>query len=288
MGYRQRIAIVIGDLNLTATDDDLGVDYIADTLLGWFGGAASTLQVQQNPAGPGGWPSADPQYGSESYTISGTLSPTDTVDAATAGGLLDAAEKALIAAVPVEPVRMEVTRGGVTRWAMVQRQDAPQITPVSDWESTWSVVVTNADGRKFGNPRTTSTRLPSVTGGNTFPGTLPTTIPGVVVTGQAFLTNPGERPGPLTMRIDGPLTGPVVTHAGTGLQLVFASSLTLGSDDWLDVDMENQTVLLNGQAARNGYVISRDWFGFDKGVNQFSFAAASGSGKLTVTGTPAW
>lgn len=294
MGYRQSITVKVDGRDLTATNDELGVDFIAESVLGWFGGAPSTLQVQQNPAGPGGFASADPQYGSQSYTLQGTVSPTNVVDYRTAGALLDAAEQALLDAVPLQPVRMEVTRGGITRWAMVQRQDKPEVTPTSDWESVWTFVVTNADGRKFGDPLTATTGLPSVSGGLAIPFTLPAAINATVVSGQCFLTNPAPRnapPGPLTLRIvgqTGGLIGPMVTHATSGLSLVFSSSMQLGAGDWLDVDMENETVLLNGQAARNGYVISRDWFGLDPGVNQFSFAAVSGNGQLTVTGTPAW
>ncbi|WIA97618.1 phage tail family protein [Curtobacterium sp. MCBA15_004] len=115
-------------------------------------------------------------------------------------------------------------------------------------------------------------------------------INAVTVTGQVSLTNPGNDTGPLRLRIDGPCTGPVVTHVGTGDRLVFSSSLVLAAGEWLDIDMEKRQVYANGQSSRAGYITSRGWFGFDPGPNTFAFTAAQydAASQLTVAGTPAW
>jgi len=90
------------------------------------------------------------------------------------------------------------------------------------------------------------------------------------------------------MRIDGPIVGPIITHVGSGLQLVFSASLTLGVGEFLLVDMEAHSVLAQGQSNRSNWVTSRGWSGMEPGANTWSFAAASGTtGLLTVTGTPA-
>lgn len=116
------------------------------------------------------------------------------------------------------------------------------------------------------------------------------TINAVTVTGQVSLTNPGNDTGPLRLRIDGPCTGPVVTHVGTGDRLVFSSSLVLAAGEWLDIDMEKHQVYANGQSSRAGYITARGWFGFDPGPNTFAFTAAQydAASQLTVAGTPAW
>jgi hypothetical protein len=82
----------------------------------------------------------------------------------------------------------------------------------------------------------------------------------------------------------------VVTHAGSGKALVFSSSLVLGAGEWIDVDMEAQTVLANGQSSRAGYITSRGWSGFEPGHNTWSFTAIGydAASKLTVSATPAW
>lgn len=116
------------------------------------------------------------------------------------------------------------------------------------------------------------------------------TIDAVTVTGQVSLTNPGNDTGPLRLRVDGPCTGPVVTHVGTGDRLVFSSSLVLAAGEWLDIDMEKHQVYANGQSSRAGYITARGWFGFDPGPNTFAFTAAQydAASQLTVAGTPAW
>jgi len=119
---------------------------------------------------------------------------------------------------------------------------------------------------------------------------VPFTIDAVTVTGQVSLENPGNEPGPVRLRIDGPCAGPVITHVSTGAQLVFSSALVLNEGEWLDIDMEARTVLANGQASRSGWITSRGWSQFDPGLNTWSFTAASfnPASRLTVTATPSW
>jgi hypothetical protein len=154
---------------------------------------------------------------------------------------------------------------------------------------TWSIQVVALDPRKLGTPLTSPpTGLPSSTGGFSFPHVFPFAIDSTVVSGQVSLFNPGNETGPVTMRIDGPIVGPVITHVGSGLQLVFSASLTLGAGEFILVDMEAHSVLAQGQANRSNWVTSRGWSGMEPGANTWSFAAASGTtGLLTVTGTPA-
>jgi phage-related protein len=120
------------------------------------------------------------------------------------------------------------------------------------------------------------------------PYTVPFTVDSLVVPGTVSLTNPGNATGPVVLRIDGPVTGPQVTHVASGLTLTFETTLQLVSGDWLTVDMEQQTALQNDQASRNSFISDRGWSGFDPGDNTWAFAAQSGAGLLTVTATPAW
>jgi hypothetical protein len=104
--------------------------------------------------------------------------------------------------------------------------------------------------------------------------------------------NPGNDTGPVVLRIDGPCTGPVVTHtsATASTALVFASNLVLGAGEFLLVDMDKKSALGNGQASRSAYITSRSWSGFDPGANVWSFTAAifDPASLLTVTTQPAW
>lgn len=120
--------------------------------------------------------------------------------------------------------------------------------------------------------------------------TVPFRINATTVTGQVSLTNPGNESGPVVIRIDGPCTGPVVTHVSTGNALVFSSSLVLQDGEFLLVDMDARTALANGQSNRAGYITSRGWSSFDPGQNTWSFSAAryNSRSQLSVAAVPAW
>lgn len=120
--------------------------------------------------------------------------------------------------------------------------------------------------------------------------TVPFQINATTVTGQVNLNNPGNESGPVVLRIDGPCTGPVVTHVSTGNALVFSSSLVLQDNEFLLIDMDARTALANGQANRADYITSRGWSSFDPGDNTWAFSAAryNSESQLSVAAVPAW
>jgi hypothetical protein len=273
--------VTVGGLSLTGTWST-GVVVRTNALGGWSGSPGTSIALTQKPRTPGAWVSPR-QLKERILTPSGLLTAPDR-------DTLRAALDTLDAAAAVDPETFTVTEGTLTRSITVYRQDEVVATVESDTVASWSMQLVAPDPRKFGTAVSTSTALPATTGGLQLPFTLPNTIPASVVTGQAFLTNPGNTTGPVTLQIHGPVTAPVVTHVSSGTQLVFSSNLSLASGEWLDIDMEAQTVLLRGQASRSGYITQRGWFGFDPGLNTFSFTAVTGDvgASLTVTGTPAW
>lgn len=273
-----RIQVTLGSQVLSGFDSN-GTQW-RTAEIGWGGSPASSLQLTQKQRAPGAWVSPR-QLAAKSIPISGTCY------AANLDGLR-VAEDALNAACSIDATTLTVTEGSMTRWATVYRQDEVLFTPVTDRLANWTVQLAAPDPRKFATNLSKVTGLPSSTGGLSVPFSVPFSIASTVVSGQVSLTNPGNATGPVVLRIDGPVTGPIVTHVSTGLQLAFASSLTLSSGQWLIVDMEAQTVLANGQSSRSGWVTSRGWSGFDPGVNVWSFTATSGTGQLTVTASPAW
>jgi hypothetical protein len=175
---------------------------------------------------------------------------------------------------------------------MVRRLGGLQVEKINAWSSTFLIQIFAKDWRKFSTPLTGSTNLPATTGGEAYPGfAFPYSIPAVSVSGQVALTNPGNETGPVIAQINGPATGPYITHQGSGQQLTFASSLVLGVGEFLLIDMENKTVLGNGQtsASRNTFVTNRGWSGFDPGPNTWLFGATAynSSSQLIITATPA-
>lgn len=271
----------LGSLDLMNIDE-AGVRWDIDSLEGW-GSPASTLAVEQRIRSHGGW-AGDAFLGPRPLTISGTC------DAPSVGVDSDAMDR-LIAATALDETTLSVAEDGRNR-IMTVRRDGPVMTTwtVDQYRHfDWSIQLIALDPRKFTDPLSATTGLPSTTGGLTVPFTVPFTISSTVVTGQVSLTNPGNITGPVRLRIDGPITAPVITHVSSGKVLIFASSLVLGVDEFVVVDMERQEVLAQGQEPRNAWVIKREWSGFEPGANTWAFAAAGdGPGMLTVEAQPAW
>jgi hypothetical protein len=271
--------VSIGTLALTGVDA-YGVSWRTTDLTGWAGSPSSTLSPVQKTRNHGAWLSPR-------YLTPRTIAPGGYIDAPDRPSARAAIDR-LNAAVSLDAARFTVVEDDSTRYCTVYRQDEVLQNWLTDTVVQWSAQVVAVDPRKMADPDAVSTGLPSGTGGLTIPFTVPFAITSTIVTGNAILTNPGNTSGPVRLRINGPIVGPAVTHVSTGLALTFSSDLALGDGEWIDVDMEAQTVLANGQSSRNGDVTSRGWFGFDPGANVFSFTATSGTGTLTVTATPAW
>lgn len=269
-------------VSLTGLDfsavDSLGVTWYITGLDGW-GSPKSTLNVQQRARSLGGW-------AGDSFLQPRDIAISGVVDAPTPGLLSDAIDR-LSAAVSLEDTTLTVWEAGRARTCTVRRADEVVVT---DWDfdngtATWSIQLVALDPRKYGETVTQSTGLPSSSGGLTWPVTFPAQWTGVTNSGTVSIANLGNVTAPVVLRIDGPVTGPKVTHIASGTALVFSSSLTLGSGEYLLIDMEARSVLANGQASRAGWVTSRGWFGAEPGPNQYGFGAQTynSSALMTVT-----
>lgn len=262
------------------TVDANGVVWRMLELTGW-GEPGTDLNPQKNVRARG-------TYSGDAYTLGRVVTASGMITAPTPA-LLNAAIDALINAVTTTAFSLTVTESGVPSTAIVKRQGETLTPKITNLTASYSIQVYADDSRKFGTALTGSTGLPSSSGGLGWPHTWPegwgaTTTPGTVT-----LTNPGNTTGSVLLRIDGPVGGPQVTHAGTGQPVLFASSLVLGAGEFLLVDMDNHQTLANGQANRAQYITAPGWSGFDPGVNSWAFSAAAPNvaALLTVTATPA-
>jgi hypothetical protein len=276
--------ISIGSVVLNSVDSN-GVKWVVDQggFSGW-GTPAPTIQVVGKPRQPGAW--AGLSYDKERYlAVQGYISAPTPV-------LLNQALDLLYASVTLAATPLTVAEAGFTRSMLVRRAGMVDPTRVTSTYARYGFQVVATDGRKLGAQLTGMTLLPATSGGVTVPFTVPFTISSTVVSGQVSFTNPGNVSGPVTLRLDGPLTGPVVTHTSstTTTALVFSSSLVLGAGEFLLVNMDAHTALANGQTSRSGYITSRGWSLFDPGVNTWSFTASgyNAASQLTVFATPAW
>jgi hypothetical protein len=271
---------ILGSLDVTGLDA-FGVQWSVHALDGW-GAPSTTLSPVQKPRQSGAW--AGDSFSTQRHIVLSGIVVAPSQDA-----LTDAIDR-LSTATTLAAFTLTIVEGSRTRWISARRSDEVLFQYVTGTLATWSVQVIALDSRKFGTPLSNFTFLPVTTGGLTVPFTVPFTIASTVVSGQVSLTNPGNETGPVVLRIDGPTSGPQITHVGSAQALVFSSSLVLGSGEWLTVDMEKRTAMANDQSSRSGYITSRGWSGFDPGLNVWSFTATgyNAASKLTVTGTPSW
>lgn len=90
--------------------------------------------------------------------------------------------------------------------------------------------------------------------------------------GVASVNNVGNYPAPAVIHISGPVSNPIIGNDTLGLQLKFL--LSLGATDFLDVDLDQRLVTLNGTGNRNNTVDTPSrWWLFPPGVSQFRFNA---------------
>ncbi len=269
--------ITLGSMVLTGLDSNgvwWDVNY-PDGLTGW-GSTATTVTMTQKAAADGGFPSPSFKTPRVVSVSGGFTAPTNRLAAQAKSTL----EKT-IASMP----QLSVDEGLGFQSITFRQQDIVTPTWQNELSVDYSFQGVSADSRKFGSLTTKTTGLPSSTGGLTWPVTWPITWTGVTNSGVISIPNTGNTLAPVTLRITGPVIGPMVTHVGSGLSLVFSTSLSLGPGEYLDVDMDNRTVLAQGQQSRSGYVTSRGWFSADPGPNQYAFQAQvfSPSAQLSVT-----
>lgn len=271
--------VTLNGLDLQGTDAG-GVTYRTMTLDGW-GAPATTLAPQQRPRAHGAW-SGDSWLNARTIVIGGMLYGDSTLAASLA-------VDALLAACSLDASLLEVSEDGRTRSCMVRQQDEIQIKWYSANVVYWSMQVEADDPRKYGSALSLATALPSSSGGLTLPMVLPYIFASTTVSGVVSLTNEGNISSPLTVRFDGPVTGPKIIHIQTQKTWA-AGGAVLGAGEFWTVSMDSRQVLAQGQASRSGFVTERGWMELLPGPNDFAFSADSynAASQMTVTAASAW
>jgi hypothetical protein len=93
--------------------------------------------------------------------------------------------------------------------------------------------------------------------GITPPLTPPLTTGGSAVGGHVQAVNEGIADTHPTFRVAGPVTAFSLLNSTTGRKLTYLQALAAG--EWVDIDMDARTVLLNGTASRRAYMAGSWW-----------------------------
>lgn len=155
-------------------------------------------------------------------------------------------------------------------------------------QPTVTVEFYGTDPRLYGSEESHVIGLPSASGGAEFNAVMNWQF-GTVGSGSTLqASNAGTFSTPLQFRIDGPVVNPVITNTTQDRFLLF--NLTVGAGEFLLVDTDDRTILLNGTQNRYSVLDSAStWFDLNPGADEITFAGdALGTGTLTVTWRSAW
>ncbi len=286
------------DIRLTLNGFPLyGVDYNGcewhvtfQDVSGLFDGVASTLKTSEK-AMTDGWYGNLPRLQGRTITIEGHIIGRCTEACINAWNtfknVLDTGGMILIAQL-----------GGIGRQVRVWQSGS---APLIKWEGLnvlrFSLGLTSLSPYLYGlDPVSDSTGLPSSSGGMTFPYHFGETGVSVsswmwsenVVSGQVALLNEGTAPGPVMIRIDGPVVNPQVSHAGSGHVIAFG--MRLGSGHYVTMNGVTHEILIDGTDPARNRVTRREWSQADPGLNIWGFSASeySDTARMTVSFYPAY
>jgi hypothetical protein len=135
---------------------------------------------------------------------------------------------------------------------------------------------------------TATTSLPTAAGGLNFNLTFNASFGATSTSGLLNLTNQGTFDAPPQIRFDGPVTNPRVENLTQDKRLQL--DITLAAGEFLLLDAEARTVLLNGTASRyNTLTTTSEWFDLQPGSNSLAFQASTpSSATITISWRSAW
>lgn len=108
----------------------------------------------------------------------------------------------------------------------------------------------------------------------------------IAVAGNGNVVLIGNRPAPADLRLNGPLTNPIITFGSN----VITFTLTLTPGQYVDIDLAMRSCIKSdGTSVRHLMTFtSGNWYFLGNTTNTFSLAASAGTGNLVVTAQSCW
>jgi hypothetical protein len=265
------------------TEDDAGVQWWVTKADGWSGSPPVRLSLTDRPDRNGSFDA--PSYrGARVITLEGTAVAPDRITAERAKD-----ELAAVLNDGSQLFPLVVTEPHLTRQAQVRLSAESKVTERKGGAFDFSLQLTAPDPLRYSSlSHTDSCGLPDSSGGLGFPLVFPLDF-GSTVGGRLSLSNTGTAPTWPKWQITGPCIDPVITATGTGDVLAF--DLELVATEFLVIDTETRTVLLQDQASRRSSLSPRSrWFALPPGEIQIAFSSDDHSpqARLDVEWCDAW
>lgn len=274
--------ITIGDWSMTVVDE-YGVDWLFETLDGWFNGYTTPDPgVTPRAADTGGW-AGDAWAGPRIVHIGGRIKAPTWDDATLALARMQSQ-------IPISGLAtMAIYTGGgavPSMQAQVRQAADTQIGLRVGGYAKFSIAVIAPDPRRYGvDEHTVSTGLPVTTGGLSLPLSLPLSIGATVASGRVTVVNDGNTDTPPVLEVAGPCPPCSITHLTSGRTLKVPETIPAGRT--LIIDTDRRTALLDGVAER---VVTGTWWRLDAGSQEIGFNASSydAGAQLTIRYRHAW
>lgn len=273
--------------------DDNGCEWHVtfQDVTGLFDGTASTLKTSEKVM-TDGWYSNIPVRQGRTITVEGHIIGRCTENCLMSWSLLKRASSGI-------DLPLTVSLGDVRRQVRVMQASS---APLVKWAGVnilkFSLSLTSLDPYFFGMDIVNgSTGLPKTVGGMTFPYAFEDDTLGSmskwmwnesVVSGQVVLENSGTAPSPVSIRIDGPVVNPQVSHIGSGHVMAFGVSLGVGH--YILINGQTHEILIDGTDPARERVKRREWSRAEVGTNTWGFNADvfSDTAIMTVSFYPAY
>jgi hypothetical protein len=245
--------------------DEFGCEWTVERVDGWNDGVGLRVQREVRSGADGEFEAQPLRQAREVSWLGQVLAPSHAA--------LEQAARAFAAL----PLRGEVIgeSEGLILSASAFVSEGQKFAHSTSDRGTYQLTVVASDPLLYAPPVLLSTGLDGVTGtGLVYPLTYPLDygVPAGATPGAVQVPNGGTAPYWPALRIDGPVTNPVVTVNETGDWVRFNGSLTAGQ--WLEIDCQNRRVLLNGQVSQAAKVtFSGRWLVIPVGGAGMSFDA---------------
>ena len=251
---------------------------------GWDDGATPRPEVDLIPQGDGAFEVARTFKAARVMTLSGLL--LDGPASKDLGRQFRAAQASGI------PSQMVVDDAGDVLTVEVSVNDTPRLRPVVGGLYDYSLTVIARDPSKYGPESSSSSGLPSLSGGLVFPFVFPVDFASSGDPGRVTLVNPGTQSSWPRFSVRGGLGGGFsLVAVETGQEIRF--EFPLSDTDVVTLDARSGRAWINDEAnSVTGYLTVADWWSVPAGESrtvQFNaLGGSSGSPLLTGVVAPAY
>lgn len=184
--------------------------------------------------------------------------------------------------------------GGDGQFLRVRRNQPLRRADDPGWKTTLSLPLVAADPRIYSNTLHSANVSASVgaASGFGFAMAFPLNFGGGSTVADILATNSGNCATPCTIRVDGPIISPVIANATSGLKV--ALNYTLGVGEYITLDTEARTIILNGSTNRYSaldFANTTGWWSILPGTNDIRLSGGGITGgvtALTVSYRDAW